>query len=88
MLQINARDLKIVSQPIIEVRLKIDVYDMRTDAHIDQLECGLINGGESINAESDVRRTFNITAVPVKNKRLTVDKDGIKNFLCKIKQKT
>ena len=77
MLQINTRDFKIVSQPIIEVRLKIDIYDERTDTHIDQLECGLINGSENINAESDVRRTFNITAVPVKNKRLTVDKDGI-----------
>ena len=74
MIQINARDLKIVSQPVIEIRLKIDVYDARTNAHI---ECSLINGSENINAESDIRRTLNITAVPVKNKRLAVDRYGI-----------
>ena len=77
MVEINARDLKIISQPVIEVRLRIDVYDECTDTHIDQLECGIVNGTESVNAESDVRRTLSITAVPVKNKRLTLDRNGI-----------
>lgn len=77
MIQINTRDLKIIAQNILDLRLKIDVYNEKNGEHLDTLECGIVNGSSSIDAESDVRRTFCVTAVPLKNKYLTVSRDGI-----------
>ena len=77
MIQLNTHDLKLITQNIIDIRVKIDVYDERNNIHLDTLECGIINGTSSINAESDVRRTFSLTAIPLKNKHLTVNKDGL-----------
>ena len=77
MIQINTRDLKLICQNIIDLKIKIDVYDEISGEHLDTLECGIINGSSSIDAESDVRRTFCVTAVPLKNKFLTVNRDGI-----------
>lgn len=77
MMQVNTRDLKIIAQNILDIRMKIDIYDEQNGEHLDTLECGLINGSSSIEAESDVRRSFSATAVPLKNRYLAVDKDGI-----------
>ncbi len=77
MTQINTKDLKLICQNIIELRIKIDIYDEINDTYLDTLECEIINGTSTINAESDVRRTFCVTAVPLKNKYLTVSNDGI-----------
>lgn len=78
MYQFNARDLKIIQQRApLGIRLKIDVYDERNGNHLDQLECGFISGSLSVSAESDIRRTANIVVVPVKNKRLKLDKNSI-----------
>lgn len=76
-LQVNTRDLKIVQQRPLHIRVKIDVYDEKTDTHLDQLECGIINATFSISAESDVRRTANLTVTPVNNKYLRLQKDSI-----------
>ena len=48
-----------------------------TNEYLDTLECGLINGTISIDAQSDIRTTASITAVPVKNKRLNLDRDSV-----------
>ena len=56
MIQINTRDLKLICQNIIDLKIKIDVYDEISGEHLDTLECGIINGSSSIDAESDVRR--------------------------------
>lgn len=77
MTQINTGDLELIRQNIMDVRIKIDVYDEINGDHLDTLECGVINGSSGIDAESDVRRSFCVTAVPVKNKFLTVNKNGI-----------
>lgn len=77
MYQINSRDLKIIQQGKLNIRLKIDVYDERTDDRLETLECGLISGSISINADSDIRRQANIECIPIKNKRLRLEKDSI-----------
>lgn len=74
---INANDIKIIRQRILDLRIKIDIYDKNTNEHLDQFECGLINGNITINAESDVRTTMTLAAVPVKNKRLRLGRDSI-----------
>lgn len=75
-LQVNTRDLKIIQQRPLHIRVKIDVYD-ENNTHLDQLECGMINAAFSISAESDVRRTASLTVTPVKNKWLRLDHNSI-----------
>lgn len=75
-LQVNTRDLKIIQQRPLHIRVKIDVYD-ENNTHLDQLECGMINATFSISAESDVRRTASLTVTPVKNKWLRLDHNSI-----------
>ena len=77
MIQVNTRDLKVISQPVLDLRVKIDVYNEQTREHLDQLECGIIECSFNIDANSDIRRNFSLSGVPLKNKRLTVNKDGI-----------
>lgn len=77
MVQLNTEDFWLISQPILDIRVKIDVYDERNNNHLDQLECGVINCTFSISAESDIRRTFSLQGTPVKNKRLTLNKNGL-----------
>lgn len=77
MIQINTNDLQLITQPIINTRVKIDIYDERNMNHLEQWECGLVNATFSVSAESDIRRTCSITAIPVLNKRIRLQKDGI-----------
>lgn len=77
MIQINSRDLKIVSQKKLEIRVKIDVYDERNSSHLEQLECGIINCTLNINSESDIRRTCSLCVIPIENKFLRLEKDSI-----------
>lgn len=63
MIQITNRDKKLITQNILEIRFKMEVYD--DDNHIlDTLEGGVVGGSLSINADSDVRRTFNVDIIP------------------------
>lgn len=77
MIQINTNDLQLITQPIINTRVKINIYDECNMNHLEQWECGLVNATFSISSESDIRRTCSITAVPVLNKRIRLQKDGI-----------
>ena len=77
MVQVESRDLKLVTQPIINLRVKIDVYDERNNNHLEQWECGIINATFSISSESDIRRAANLTVVPVGNKRIKFDKNNL-----------
>lgn len=77
MYQINSRDIKIIQYNKLDIRVKIDVYDEQNGDHLEQLECGIISASLSVNAESDIRRTASLTLVPVKNKRLRLEKDSI-----------
>ena len=77
MVQVNKEDLRLISQHILDIRVRIDVYDERNNNHLDQLECGIISCTFNINSESDVRRVFSFSGTPIKNKRLTVNRDGI-----------
>lgn len=75
--QIYTRDLKLIQQRPFSIRVKIDVYDEKTNTHLEQLEGGIVNAAFSISAESDVRRTASLTVTPLKNRRLRLEKDSI-----------
>ena len=77
MIQINTNDMQLITQPVINTRVKIDIYDERNMKHLEQWECGLVNATFSINAESDIRRTASIVCTPQNNKRIRLQKDGI-----------
>ena len=63
MIQITNRDKKLITQKILELRFKMEVYDENNHV-LDTLEGGIVGGSLSINAESDVRRTFNVDIIP------------------------
>lgn len=77
MLQINTEDIRLVTQPIVNTKVKIDVYDERNMNHLEQWECGIISATFSISSESDIRRTASLTVTPEKNKRIRLKKDSI-----------
>ena len=77
MVQVNTRDLKLVTQPIINLRVKIDVYDEKNNNHLEQWECGIVSATFSISSESDTRRTASLTVIPVGNKRIKFEKDSL-----------
>ena len=63
MIQITNRDKKLITQKILEIRFKMEVYD-ENDHILDNIEGGIVSGSSSISADSDVRRTFNVEIVP------------------------
>lgn len=63
MIQITNRDKKLVTQNILELRFKMEIYD-ENNRILDTLEGGIVGGSLSINADSDVRRTFNVDIIP------------------------
>ena len=63
MIQITNRDKKLITQKILELRFKLEIYDENNHV-LDTLEGGIVGGSLSINAESDVRRTFNVDIIP------------------------
>lgn len=75
--QIHTRDRKLIQQRPFSIRVKIDVYDEKTNTHLEQLEGGIVNAAFSISAESDVRRTASLTVTPLKNRRLRLEKNSI-----------
>lgn len=74
---INTRDLKLIQQRAFSIRVKIDVYDEKSNTHLDQLEGGIQNAAFTISAESDVRRTVSLTVTPLKNNHLRLEKDSV-----------
>lgn len=63
MIQITNRDKKLITQKILDIRFKMEVYDENNHV-LDNIEGGIVSGSSSISADSDVRRTFNIEIIP------------------------
>lgn len=68
---ITEEEFEIVDQKTILIKLKLDIYNLN-DEFISSIIGKIINGNASIDADSDVRRTFSLTLVPDKNTKLTV----------------
>ncbi len=86
MIQITNDDLRTTFQKNITIKVQIDVYDDLTKKLIDSVS-GSISGSSSISAESDIRRTFNISVIPDKKLRTTVSENGLiwMNRMAKLK---
>ena len=75
MKDLTGEDYRIVTQSYIDIRFRFEIYD-KNDQYIDNIDCGVMNGTASIDAESDIRRTFSITVFPDHRSRLIIDEQG------------
>lgn len=73
---ITNEDLRLVTQKVTDVRIKIEVLDDNNKI-IDTVIGGIVGGSSSINAESDIRRTFQINVIPLPKTNLTISEDGL-----------
>lgn len=73
---ITNEDKEIINQNVIELRCRIEIYDEITGSLVDCVEGGLIDGKSSINADSTIRRTFDMTVSPLNQEKLKISQDG------------
>ena len=76
MIQITNRDKKLITQRILELRFRMQVYDEKNRV-LDTLEGGIVGGSLSINADSDVRRTFNVDIIPNRQFDTRIKEDNL-----------
>ena len=75
--EITEYDKKLVCQTIVKFRVKIEVLEFDTDIPISSIEGGIVSGSSSIDAESDIRRTFSLTVTPLSQSGLIISEEGI-----------
>lgn len=73
---ITGNDKRLILQRQIDLRMRLDVMD-RDNNVVESIEGGLVSGSSSINAESDVRRTFNFTIIPLVQGDVKIKEDGL-----------
>lgn len=73
---IQETDKKLIKQHVLNIRIKIDVYD-KDENYIDTILCGLVSGGNNIDANSDVRRTATFVLIPQKKVNTLIEEDSM-----------
>lgn len=73
---VSEYDKYLIRQHVLDLRIRIEVLDFNNNL-IDRLEGGIIEGSFSIDAESDIRRTFSLSVIPAVQDDVKLDKDGI-----------
>lgn len=68
-------DYRVVRQPILDIRLRFEIYD-RNDMYIDTINTSVINGSGNIDAESDIRRSFSVTVIPDAKSKIIIKEQG------------
>lgn len=76
MMNITQYDLDLTLQQVINLRVRIDVYDNNM-TYIDTIDCGLLSGSSSIDSSSDVRRTCSFVLYPMKDVGTLIDEDSL-----------
>ena len=73
---ITGDDYRITAQPIMDINVKIDVYD-DYNHYLDTIICGVISSTFQINGESDVRRTCSLELIPMSKVNTIISEDGL-----------
>lgn len=68
-------DYRIVLQPVLDIRVRFEIYDKNKE-YINSIDGNVINGSGTIDAESDIRRSFSITIFPDYRSKLIIDEQG------------
>ena len=75
MRMITGEDYRIVKQTVLDIRIRFEIYD-RKENYIGSIDGNVINGSCTIDAESDIRRSFSITIFPDHKSKTLIDEQG------------
>ena len=75
MIDLTGDDFRIIRQHVFDIRLRFEIYD-KSDRYIDEISGAVLNGSATIDAESDIRRTFTINVYPDYKSRIIIDEQG------------
>lgn len=75
MITLTDDDFRVVKQRVLDIRLKLEIYD-RYDNYINEITGNVINGSGTIDAESDIRRTFTVEVHPDYKSRIIINEQG------------
>ena len=75
MKNLTGDDYRMVLQPKLEIHMRFEIYD-RKDNYVNTIGGYVTSGTGTIDAESDVRRTFSINLVPDYKSKLIIDEQG------------
>lgn len=70
MFTFDTSDIELITQQIIDFKIRVEVYDSTTDTYIDSIEGALVGGSSNIDSNSDVRRTATLQIIPTYNQRI------------------
>lgn len=74
---ITQEDLDLTYQQVLNVRIKIDVYD-KDMVYVDSLDCALISGTFNMDSNSDIRRTASFVLSPIqRNVNVLIEEDSL-----------
>ena len=75
MKDLTGDDYRVVRQTVLDIRVRFEMYDDK-DNYIGSIDGNVVNGSCSIDAESDIRRSFSITIYPDLRSKLLIDEQG------------
>lgn len=75
MMDMNSDDINIIKQHLLDIRFRFEIFD-KNDIYIDEITGSVVNGNGSIDAESDIRRTFTVNVHPDRRSRIMIDEQG------------
>lgn len=75
MITLTDDDYRVVQQVVLDIRVRFEIYD-KDNKYINSIDGNVINGSCSIDAESDIRRSFSITIFPDYRSKLIIDEQG------------
>ncbi len=73
---ITGDDYRITSQSIMDINIKIEVYD-DYNHYLSTIICGVISANFQINGDSDVRRTCSLELIPIQKVNTIISEDGL-----------
>ena len=71
-MDMNSDDISIIKQHLLDIRFRFEIFD-KNDIYIDEITGSVVNGNGSIDAESDIRRTFTVNVHPDRRSRIMID---------------
>lgn len=74
MIDMNSDDISIIKQHLLDIRFRFEIFDK--NGYVNEITGNVVNGNGSIDAESDIRRTFTVNVHPDRKSRIMIDEQG------------
>ena len=75
MIDLTSDDYRVTQQVVLDIRIRFEIYNNNKD-YIGSIDGNVVNGSCSIDAESDIRRSFSITIYPDHKSKIIIDEQG------------